>query len=77
MKLPRAATAGITLAGILVTGPASMSAGQAIPGTPMATVSKPTWISAYKGRLLWSAYDPGSGLYRLVLWQGGRAQQLP
>jgi hypothetical protein len=62
------AGAGVLLALTLLALPAAAAADRTI-----ATLSAPAPVSAYAGRLAWSAYDPSSRSYRLMTEAGGDA----
>jgi hypothetical protein len=51
--------------------------GPALAGQAIATVGAPTPISAFGGRLAWSAFDPAQRSYRLMTEAGGTISAVP
>jgi hypothetical protein len=64
--------AGLLLALTLLALPAAAEADRTI-----ATLSAPAPVSAFAGRLAWSAYDPASRSYRLMTEAGGTVSAVP
>ncbi len=67
----------VSVAAVALVAPAPAAADE-----PLAELARDTPVAAYGGALAWSAYDPVSRLYRLVIRQDGqsvfaRAQLLP
>ena len=53
------------------------AAGSAAAATTVAEVARPTPLSASKGRVVWSVYDPATGMYALTVRAGGVTSTLP
>jgi hypothetical protein len=49
----------------------------ALADDTIATVSRPTPLSAYAGRLAWSSYDPATREYALMISAGGVTSAVP
>jgi hypothetical protein len=64
----------VGLATVLAIG---LAAPAAADDRVVATVAKPTGIDAYRGRAVWSAWDPTRQAYRLTAFIRGRVETLP
>jgi hypothetical protein len=54
-----------------------LTASPAVADQTIATVAAPTPVSAFAGRVAWSAFDPAKGTYRLMTETGGAVTAVP
>jgi hypothetical protein len=66
--------AAVGVAAVLVLGVAGPAAAE---DRVIATVARPTDVDAYRGRAVWSAWDPARHAYRLTAYVRGRVEALP
>jgi hypothetical protein len=71
MNILRRVSPSIVLTSLLITAP------PAIAGQTIASVTRPTPLSTFGGRILWSSYDAAFGRYFLTTSEGGTTARLP